>query len=55
MNVNFGLFPPPENPYQIMPNGKRKKLKGKDRKKAYTDRARADLAKWLNTEKEEAA
>ena len=48
MNVNFGLFPAPENPYQIMPNGKRKKLKGKDRKKCYTDRARTDLAAWLN-------
>ena len=49
MNVNFGLFPPPENPFQIMPNGKRKKLKGKDRKKAYTDRARADLKEWINS------
>jgi len=48
MNVNFGLFPPPENPFKIMPNGKRKKLKGKDRKKAYTDRARVDLQEWLS-------
>jgi len=57
MNVNFGLFPVPENPYQIMPNGKRKKLRGKDRKKCYTDRARIDLAHWIrnNRQEEEAA
>lgn len=55
MNVNFGLFPPPDNPFQIMPNGKRKKLKGKDRKKAYTDRAKQDLQNWLNENKKEAA
>ncbi|MGQ0588753.1 MAG: methylenetetrahydrofolate--tRNA-(uracil(54)-C(5))-methyltransferase (FADH(2)-oxidizing) TrmFO [Sphingosinicella sp.] len=36
MNVNFGLFPPIE--------GRAKKA---DRKKRYTDRARADLAAWL--------
>jgi len=55
MNVNFGLFPPPENPFQIMPNGKRKKLKGKDRKKCYTDRAKTDLQEWLNTNDRRAA
>ena len=48
MNINFGLFPPPENPFTIMPNGKRRKLKGKDRKKAYTDRAKKDLQTWLS-------
>ncbi len=36
MNVNFGLFPPIE--------GRTKKA---DRKKMYTDRARAALAEWL--------
>ena len=36
MNVNFGLMPPPE--------GRARKA---DRKKAYTDRARAAFAKWL--------
>jgi methylenetetrahydrofolate--tRNA-(uracil-5-)-methyltransferase len=36
MNVNFGLFPPPET-------GTRKK----QRKEAYTYRAKADLAAWL--------
>ncbi|MEZ5813785.1 MAG: methylenetetrahydrofolate--tRNA-(uracil(54)-C(5))-methyltransferase (FADH(2)-oxidizing) TrmFO [Alphaproteobacteria bacterium] len=55
MNVNFGLFPLPENPFEIMPNGKRKKLKGKDRKKCYTTRALNDLEKWLNEINEKAA
>jgi methylenetetrahydrofolate--tRNA-(uracil-5-)-methyltransferase len=36
MNVNFGLMPPPSG-----------RLKRADRKKAYTDRARAALAAWL--------
>ncbi len=36
MNVNFGLFPPPPE-----------KLRKADRKRSYTDRARADLADWL--------
>ncbi|MEK6637355.1 MAG: methylenetetrahydrofolate--tRNA-(uracil(54)-C(5))-methyltransferase (FADH(2)-oxidizing) TrmFO [Pseudomonadota bacterium] len=37
MNVNFGLFPPLTE-----------KVKKTDRKRGYTDRARADLAKWLD-------
>ncbi|MAF60015.1 MULTISPECIES: methylenetetrahydrofolate--tRNA-(uracil(54)-C(5))-methyltransferase (FADH(2)-oxidizing) TrmFO [Pseudomonadota] len=37
MNVNFGLFPPPED-----------KVHKKQRKEAYTARARADLQGWLN-------
>jgi methylenetetrahydrofolate--tRNA-(uracil-5-)-methyltransferase len=37
MNVNFGLFPPIE--------GRSKKA---DRKRAYTDRAKADLEAWLS-------
>ena len=37
MNVNFGLMPPLVG-----------RLKRADRKKAYTDRARAALAAWLN-------
>jgi len=36
MNVNFGLFPPLE-----------KKVKGKDRKQAMSERALKDLALWL--------
>ncbi len=41
MNVNFGLFPPPEPP-----PGK-KKIKGRDRKLAMSHRALEDLATWL--------
>ncbi len=36
MNVNFGLFPPPDP-----------ETKKKQRKEAYTARAKADLAEWL--------
>ncbi|MFM5953928.1 MAG: methylenetetrahydrofolate--tRNA-(uracil(54)-C(5))-methyltransferase (FADH(2)-oxidizing) TrmFO [Novosphingobium sp.] len=36
MNVNFGLFPPPEED-----------VRKKQRKQAYTTRAKADLAGWL--------
>ncbi len=39
MNVNFGLFPPPET------GGK--KVKGRERKRLYTSRALADLDAWL--------
>ena len=41
MNVNFGLMPPPP--------GRARKA---DRKKAYTERARAAFADWLATERE---
>ena len=54
MNINFGLFPLPENPFTIMPNGKRKKVKGMDRKKLYTQRALQDLDNWLSDLKEAA-
>lgn len=46
MNVNFGLFPAPDPTDN--PNPKRK-LKGVDRKKAYTSRALADHDKWAAT------
>ena len=36
MNVNFGLFPPPEE-----------RVHKKERKAFYTNRARADLARWM--------
>jgi methylenetetrahydrofolate--tRNA-(uracil-5-)-methyltransferase len=36
MNINFGLFPQPEG-----------KVHKKERKAYYTNRARADLAKWI--------
>ena len=44
MNVNFGLFPDIE---AKDPRGR--PLRGRDRKKAMADRARADLAKWLGS------
>ncbi len=40
MNVNFGLFPLP--PVEIL-----KKHHGRDRKKVYSERAKADLTGWL--------
>ncbi len=52
MNINFGLFPlPPDEllrPKQE--NGRRKKLKGKDRKKVYTDIARQDFTAWIGNQ-----
>jgi len=50
MNVNFGLFPPLGEEFlrPLQPNGKRKKLKDKDRKKVYTNIAKIDLKEWLN-------
>jgi methylenetetrahydrofolate--tRNA-(uracil-5-)-methyltransferase len=47
MNINFGLFQPLEKTYTLTANGKKRKLKGMDRKKAYTERGKADLARWL--------
>lgn len=49
MNINFGLFPMPDDELlrPVQDNGKRKKLKGKERKKVYTDRALRDLDAWL--------
>ncbi len=44
MNVNFGLFPPP-------PENAKKGRRGKaDRKRAYTDRAKASFQDWLTRE-----
>ncbi|ARU16132.1 methylenetetrahydrofolate--tRNA-(uracil(54)-C(5))-methyltransferase (FADH(2)-oxidizing) TrmFO [Croceicoccus marinus] len=40
MNVNFGLFPMPDEA-----------VKKKERKRAYTDRAKRDLAEWLGRER----
>jgi methylenetetrahydrofolate--tRNA-(uracil-5-)-methyltransferase len=44
MNVNFGLFPPPEVP-ERQPG--QKKVKGRDRKTLYAERALVDLDRWL--------
>ena len=53
MNVNFGLFPVPADELMrpVQPSGRRKKLKGKDRKKVYTDIAKEALGSWLKSEK----
>lgn len=45
MNVNFGLFPSLSTEESRHPNGR--KLKGRDRKRAYTLRAERDFAAWL--------
>ena len=44
MNVNFGLFPDLE-----VRDAKGREIRGRDRKKAFADRARADLERWLGT------
>jgi methylenetetrahydrofolate--tRNA-(uracil-5-)-methyltransferase len=51
MNVNFGLFPPLERA-PTASDGKRLRgpAKAAARKKALTDRARADLSAWLAQE-----
>jgi methylenetetrahydrofolate--tRNA-(uracil-5-)-methyltransferase len=48
MNVNFGLFPP-INPPARVPGGPRLRgaAKAEARKRAWTARARADLAAWM--------
>ena len=53
MNINFGLFPPlaEADQFKIMPNGKRKRLKGIDKKQALTSRALKDLDNWLSAAK----
>ncbi len=43
MNINFGLFPPPP---ERDDNGRR--IKGRDRKKLYSSRARNELVPWLD-------
>ncbi len=45
MNVNFGLFPDLDDAEGLNEKGRR--LKGKDRKQAMSDRARRDLKAWL--------
>ena len=43
MNINFGLFPELE-----LTDAKGRKIKGAERKRAYTERARKALKNWLN-------
>lgn len=53
MNINFGLFPPlkEEEQYIITEKGKRKKLKGAEKKQALTARAMRDLQDWTSRTK----
>ena len=44
MNINFGIFPTING--EVTANGKFKKIKGMDRKKAYSLRALQDLEIW---------
>lgn len=43
MNVNFGLFPEPDEAR----DGKGRKIRGRERKKLYSQRALTDLGPWL--------
>ncbi|OAN43963.1 methylenetetrahydrofolate--tRNA-(uracil(54)-C(5))-methyltransferase (FADH(2)-oxidizing) TrmFO [Paramagnetospirillum marisnigri] len=43
MNINFGLFPPPPER-----DDKGRRIKGRDRKKLYAERAREALPGWLD-------
>lgn len=53
MNVNFGLFPDLEGPEGLRENGR--KLKGRDRKGAYSARGKRDLETWLANSNSQAA
>ncbi len=54
MNVNFGLFPPVETPRAADGRRLRGKDKGREKKRATTARALADLDSWLGTRREAA-
>jgi methylenetetrahydrofolate--tRNA-(uracil-5-)-methyltransferase len=47
MNINFGLFPPIERPRVDENGNKIKKLKGRDRKLALSQRGREKMTDWL--------
>lgn len=47
MNINFGIFPTIQG--EVTANGKFKKIKGMDRKKAYTDRALTEVRPWIES------
>ena len=49
MNVNFGLFPPIE--LVLMPNGKKRKLRGRERKSVYASRALSSFSSWSSVTK----
>ena len=56
MNVNFGLFPPLSDDlaFQITAKGKKRRLKGTDKKKVVTSRALNDLKSWMSSHKKAA-
>ena len=45
MNINFGIFPTIQG--EVTANGKFKKIKGMDRKKAYSIRALEEIDEWI--------
>lgn len=45
MNINFGIFPTIQG--EVTANGKFRKIKGMDRKKAYSERALKDINSWI--------
>lgn len=47
MNINFGIFPTIQG--ETTANGKFRKIKGMDRKKAYSERALRDIDEWVKT------
>lgn len=49
MNINFGLFVPlaEDEEFRVLPNGKKKRLKGMEKKQALSARALRDLDAWL--------
>lgn len=48
MNINFGLFPPPEEPARKPTGGKlRGPARAQSRKQSITSRAKADMEAWL--------
>ena len=49
MNVNFGLFPPIE--LVVTPNGKKRQLRGRERKAVYASRALASFSGWSSMTK----
>lgn len=45
MNINFGIFPTIQG--EVTANGKFHKIKGMDRKKAYSERALREINQWI--------
>lgn len=45
MNINFGIFPTIQG--ETTANGKFRKIKGMDRKKAYSERALSEINEWI--------